>query len=225
MLLLWGQAAANRTRIIVIRDEAPTAVEALARMFTDASITDSGTVAGRLHALLAATEHRFVPGLQTGAKIGMTGFRKAFEDPWPTSTDQVGHFLTAVRLAFDPRFLANPIFRLLLGSWGDADAPLRLIVGHEKVADPPDANSLSLGGLFTALGRFHDQYQSATDDDVAAFQSGHLESIRVGAGLGNSMEDLRLSHKGWLFGHSITQGQFSSREQVADWIRTEIGPG
>jgi hypothetical protein len=225
MLFLWGQAAANRARIMMIRDEAPTAVEALARMFTDAGITDDGTVGGRLHALLNATEHRFVPGLHTGADIGMTGFRKEYEDPWPTSTDQVGHFLTAVRLGFDPRFVSNPIFRLLLGGGGDADAPLRLIIGHEKVADPPDINRTSPRTLLTALRRFREQYQSATEDDIAQFRDGHLDLIRVGDGLGNSMEDLRLSHKGWLFGRSITEGRFKSREEVAGWIRTEIGTG
>jgi hypothetical protein len=225
MLFLWGQAAANRARLLVIRDEAPSAVEALARMFTDAAITDGGTVAGRLQALLTATEHRFVPGLQTGADIGLTGFRKEFEDPWPTSTDQVGHFLTAVRLAFDPQFLSNPVFQLLLGGWGDTDMSFRLMIGHEKVADPPDANRLGIKTLFTALRCFRAQYQSVTDDDVAQFQTGQLEMIRVGNGLGNSMEDLRLSHKGWLFGRSITEGHFRSREEVADWIRTEIGAG
>src|SRR6476660_7930513 len=123
-------------------------------MFTYSHIRDDGTVAGRLRAVLTATEHRFVPGLQTGADIGLTGFRKEFEDPWPTSTDQVGHFLTAVRLGFDPRFVSNPVFRLLLGSGGEADAPMRLIVGHEKVADPPDINRTSPRTLLIALRRF-----------------------------------------------------------------------
>lgn len=225
MLYVWGSTARNRARILVIRDEAPTAVEAFARMFTDASLADDGTVRGRLHTLLAATEHRFVPGLHTGLTLGMTGFRAEFEDPWPTSTDQVGHFLTAVRLTVDPQFLSNPVFPLLLGGLGQPDLPLRLMIGHEKMADPEDVSRANLKSLLVALRCFHAQYQSVTAQDVASFKTGHLELIQVGNGLGNSRADLRLSYTGWLFGHSLVDGVFHNREAVAHWIRTELGNG
>jgi hypothetical protein len=194
-------------------------------MFTDAQIVDDATVAGRLHAILAATEHRFIPGLHVGASIGMTGFRKEFEDPWPDSTDQVGHFLTAVRLAFDAQFLSNPIFPLLLGGIGDTDMPLRLIIGHEKKPDPSDVNKISLRTLITVLHCFHAQYRSVSIEDIANFLEGHLEMIQVGNGLGNSMADLRLSYKGWQFGHGVSEGKLKSNEVAAHWIRTEIGNG
>lgn len=223
MLYVWGQTARNRVRILALRDEAPTAVEAFARMFTDPNFADDGSVRGRLHTLLTATEHRFVPGLHTGLTLGMTGFRAEFEDPWPTSTDQVGHFLTAVRLTVDPQFLSNPVFPLLLGSLGQPDLPLRLMIGHEKVADPEDVSRANLKALVTAIRCFRAQYQSVTAQDVASFKTGHLELIQVGSGLGNSPADLRLSYKGWLFGHAIVEGAFHNRDSVAHWIRTELG--
>jgi hypothetical protein len=191
-------------------------------MFVDAGIEDDGTPAGRLRALLAVTEHRYVPGLHQGLMIGLTGFRREFQDPWPTSTDQVGHFLTAVRLSFDARFLAFPLFGLALGAWGARDVPLRLIIGHEKKPDPPDASKIGIGTLLRALRHFRQQYQSTADEDVVNFQSGNLDAIDVGQGIGNSMADLRLSHKGWHFGKTIAAGQFQSGQQVAEWIRTEL---
>jgi hypothetical protein len=223
MLFLWGTKAKNQTRIVAIRDGSPTAVEAFARMFTDAHIIDDGTAVGRLRAILDATEHRFVPGLHMGIAIGLTGFRQEFEDPWRSSTDQVGHFLTAVRLAYDTRFLSNPILQLLLGALGDEDIPLRLIIGHEKSPDPPNANKLSLKTPFTVFWCFRAQYQSVTPEEITNFRSGNLDAIQVGAGLGNSMADLRLSYKGWMFGQRVSEGQFSTREEIARWIRTELG--
>jgi hypothetical protein len=225
MFLLWGTRAKNQTRIVAIRDGSPTAVEAFARMFADAHIIDDGTVVGRLRAILDATEHRFVPGLHMGIAIGLTGFRQEFEDPWRSSTDQVGHFLTAVRLAYDTRFLSDPILQLLLGALGDEDIPLRLIIGHEKSPDPPDANKLSLKTLFTVVRCCRAQYQSVTPKDITNFRSGNLDAIQVGAGPGNSIADLRLSYKGWIFGLSVSEGQFSTREEIAHWIRTELGGG
>ncbi len=223
MLFNQGIKARNRARIVTIRDEASSAVEALARMFTDVEITDDGTLPGRLSAILAATEHRFVPGLHMGLPIGLTGFRKEFEDPWLSSTDQVGHFLTAVRLVYDPAFLSNPVFQLLLGRRYNDDLPVRLIVGHEKAPDPPDVNSLRVRTAFNVLKCFRLQVQSASSEDITNFRAGNLEAIRVGTGLGNSMADLRLSYKGWQFGHWMVTGRFGNTEETAHWIRVELG--
>lgn len=211
----------NRDRLIQIRDAAPTAVEALARMVADEQLQDNGTVPGRVWAILQATQHRLVPGLHTGLVIGLTGFRPEYEDPWKSSADQVGHFLTAVRLTFAPRFLANPIFPLLLGSFGDKDLPLRLMIGHEKWADPSEIDNLDLRVILNVLGCFRKQYQSATDQDIANFRDGRLEAITIGNGLGNSLADLRLSYQGWLFGQQVRQ--FQSKTAAATWIRHTLG--
>lgn len=204
----------NRARIIAMRKAASTDLEALAQMFTDKDITDDGTIPGRANAILDATEHRFIPGLQTGIEFGQTGFAKEFFDPWPSSENQVGHFLTAVRLGFDPDFASSLMFLAILDAWGDADIPLRLIIGHEKVADPD---------IFDALEVFKKQYKSTTDEDIKNFKAGDLDKIKVGTGKGNSMADLKLSHKGWIMGRWIAEGHFKTKNEIADWIRKNIG--
>jgi hypothetical protein len=223
MLFYWGQRKRNRARILVIRDGAATAVEALALMFTDEQIEDDGTVSGRMQAILLASEHPFVIGLHTGAKIGVTGFRQEYEDPWKQSADQVGHFLTAVRLAFDPRFLVLPVFPLVLGGWGHRDRALRLMVGHEKAADPASIDQISLRVIIDVLRCFRRQYQAATAEDVTNFCAGKMDTIALGNGLGNSMADLLLSYQGWLFGQRVVEGRFKTREETADWVRRELG--
>lgn len=220
-LTMFQAKKKNRERLIAVRDGAPTAVEALGRMLTDEQLIDDGTVPGRVWAILQATEHRFVPGLHTGLVIGLTGFRPEYQDPWKSSADQVGHFLTAVRLAFNNRFLANPIFPLLLGSLGDKDVPLRLMIGHEKWADPSEIDQLNLRIILNVLNCFRKQYQSASDQDVANFRAGRLEAIPIGNGLGNSMADLRLSYQGWLFGQQVRQ--FANKTQAANWVRDTLG--
>ena len=225
MLFFRRQTAKNRRRILAIRDEAPTAVEALARMFTDAHISDDGRIRGRLHAIFAATQHRLVPGLHTGLAIGLSGFRPEFEDPWETSTDQVGHFLTAVRLTVDPGFLSNPLFPILLGGLGDEDLALRIMIGHELEPDPSDIEQISLKTPVRVLRCFRAQYRAVTEEDVANFRAGRLEEIPIGTGVGNSLADLRLSYQGWVFGQKLAEGGFQSKEEIANWIRSELGDG
>ncbi|HZS88692.1 MAG TPA: hypothetical protein VFE42_14555 [Chloroflexota bacterium] len=145
--------AANRERIRRLASDAPTDLEALARLFDDDGIADDGTVSGRLRAVLDATERRSIPGLHTGLPFSDTGFAGSrqpggpgFRDPWPTSRNQVGHFLTAVAMRYAPEFVSRriPVFgsvRRLVGApsdMSDAEVALRLAIGHEKLADPPD---------------------------------------------------------------------------------------
>ncbi len=225
MKMRWGRTARNRARLLIIRDTAPTALEALARMFVDEAIQDDGTVPGRLRAILKATERWRAPGLHTALPFGMDGFRAEFEDPWEESKNQVGHFLTAVRMAFDDRFLSLPIYPLLLGGFRDQNRALRLIIGHEKHPDPEEPTSVHPRNILNAILGFRSQYRSASDEDIELFLAGRLEVISIGDGLGNSLADLRLSHKGWQFGKLIASGQIFSRESAADWIRRELGDG
>jgi hypothetical protein len=150
---------ANQERIRRLATEAPTDLEALARLFEDDGIADDGTVAGRLRAVLQATERRTIPGLYTALPFSDTGFagsRQAggagFRDPWPSSRNQVGHFLTAVAMRVAPEVVSRriPVFgsiRRLVGapaSMSDGDVALRLTIGHEKVSDPPDGTQALL---------------------------------------------------------------------------------
>lgn len=135
--------SANSDRIEVIRDAAGNDAEALAQMFEDSRITDDGTVAGRLREILDATESLIVPGLQTHIRFHDSGFRPEFKDPWPSSDNQVGHFLTAVGLSFNPAKVSESFMARRLRDWlgadsalSDTDVALRLTIGHEKAADP-----------------------------------------------------------------------------------------
>lgn len=152
-----------------IRDQAPSHAEALAQIFESTSINDYGsrncrptTVAERLTAVLDATKHAVVPGLQTGITFHDSGFRREFVDPWPSSDNQVGHFLTAVGLSFSPgkvsqSFAGRPL-RDWLGapaSMTDEEVAIRLCVGHEKAPDPglgTAAGGAAVGGGVGAAG-------------------------------------------------------------------------
>lgn len=141
----------NKQRIQAIKADAGSDMEALARMFEDDLIIDDGTVPSRITALMGATEHMMIPGLQTGIEFGDTGFTgdqtpggAGFRDPHPSSRNQVGHFLTAVGLQFSPGVVSRqiPYFGTIRGMVGapaamsDAEVALRLTIGHEKSPDP-----------------------------------------------------------------------------------------
>jgi len=144
--------SANSDAIERIRRAAPSDAEALAQLFESSAISDDGTPAGRLRAVLEATEHAAVPGLQTGIKFHDKGFRKEFQDPWESSDNQVGHFLTAVGLSFNPAKVNESFAGRSLRAWlgapaamSDEEVAIRLCVGHEKAADPGKATA-AIGG-------------------------------------------------------------------------------
>ncbi|HWE61753.1 MAG TPA: metallophosphoesterase, partial [Chloroflexota bacterium] len=149
-----SRRAANQARIRHIAQAAQSDLDALAKLFEDDEIADDGTVPGRLQALLEATERRLIPGLQTAVPFGDTGFAgdqrpggAGFRDPWLSSRNQVGHFLTAVGLRCVPQTVARPIpilgsIRAIVGApcaMSDMEVALRLAIGHEKSPDPRTA--------------------------------------------------------------------------------------
>jgi hypothetical protein len=147
--------------------------EALAQVFEDQLITDdpsgSSALAGRLMNVLTASADSFAPGMShfsgifadwtdgvgTGRR-GDTGFKPCFQDfpLWPGSSMQVGHFMTAVDMGFQPSKLYNFVAAALL-SYGlegppvlNPDTPIRpswwtfgelecvqLIIAHEQIPD------------------------------------------------------------------------------------------
>jgi hypothetical protein len=149
--------SANSDRIENIRDSTNNDAETLALMFADSFIQDDRTVTGRLRAVLNATEKTGVPGLQTGIKFSDSGFRDEFKDPWPDSANQVGHFLTAVGLSFNPAKVSQSFLGRRLRDWLGADASMtdqavaiRLTIGHEKAEDPgtgTKAGGAVVGGI------------------------------------------------------------------------------
>jgi Domain of unknown function (DUF4157) len=149
----------NKKRILSFKTGAANDLESLANMFEDDQIIDDGTVTGRLQAILSATQHLVIPGLQTGIDFKDTGFRgeptptgSGFRDPHPSSANQVGHFLTAVGLEISPEVVSKPLFgfgsvREMVdapATMSDAEVALRLTIGHEKAPDPNGAMDVAL---------------------------------------------------------------------------------
>ena len=288
------QLGRNRRRIRAIAATAKSDLDALARLFEDDCIQDDGTPAGRVDALLAATERRLIPGLQTAIFFSDRGFDgdqrrggAGFRDPWPSSRNQVGHFLTAVGLQMVPAIVSRPIpvlrsIRAIVGApaaMEDAEVALRLSIGHEKAPDPREAlpavtrvmaataatgalttiagigtgwrRRLMLGALVLAtayqarviLSGFRRQFAATTMDDLvaweaalrrsgtaAAFDRGAVEgqdsplnAIAVSDGVGNSVQDLRLTLVGWRLGQLIGAGAFDNRHAIGAWLRATLG--
>lgn len=156
----------SRARIVAIRDEAnQDDAEALARLFEDPAFPDDGSAAARLRTILDATERRLIKGLQTRLPFSDLGFRgdrarggSGLRDPWEPSRNQVGHFLTAVGLAFRPEIVAEPVLGRSMRSWLGPDPALsdeqvgkRLTVGHELAQDPGVIGGALIGALAGAL--------------------------------------------------------------------------
>ena len=186
-LRLWSrvsdveQEGRGRTQAHIRRlgAAASSDLEALALLFDDDGIADDGTIMGRLRAVLRATERRTIPGLYTAVPFGDSGFAgdrrrggEGFRDPWPASRNQVGHFLTAVALRVAPEVVSRPIpvlgsIRAIVGAprtMGDAEVALRLAIGHEKLADPP--NAVEAGLLVLARGLIAARRAVAGDNTI-----------------------------------------------------------
>ncbi len=169
-----------------------------------------------------------------GAARGDKGFAQEFQDDhlygelWgierPASR-QLGHFLTAVRM-------------------GDADndylrlAYLYAIVGHEQKSDGKG----KIGQMFGLMR----QSLAPSRSDVSAFRIA-VEQDAAGAyeardatlytifdpkkhgdpanRIGNSMEDLRLSVRGWRLGAGVRQGEFTTNKDVANWLALYVAGG
>lgn len=245
--LPYGWNSQNQDRIRAIRMEAHlNDAEALVRMFVDKGIIDDGTVQGRLDVILEATQRYPIPGLQTGIEFSDVGFigdrnpgGEGYRDPHESSRNQVGHFLSAVGLGYGPTKVNAPIpllggrIRDAVGApptMSDEEVGIRLIVGHEKKADPS----------IPAPADFKAQFQSATDEDVAAFRKAKaalgtateidmkaaepfLKKIQIDpTQRGNSIQDLRLSLAGLNLGERIRSGEIKSREEAAAWVRQNL---
>jgi hypothetical protein len=174
----------------------------------------------RLETILESTSSILPPGNFTG-NFGESGFMTELQDGylydqyWGGSTDQVGHFLTAV----------NGGYNVAQGQLSQ-DVTLRFFLGHEKIGDQ--------NGPWQ-------QYGAASDADIDLFllavgadaagnydlRDEYLMRI-LGSGslagrTGNSLEDLRLTLRGWRFGQMIANGKIKTREDAAIWLQENIG--
>ena len=218
-------------------------LEFLARLFEDDRIIDTGPgneLASRLKTILAASSDGSNNGVThfAGIYAGITdlGFRKAFKDPFPGKSDnQVGHFTTAVDMGFRPMQTFSIVPKKLRDLADDTPTAfpkeeiicVRLIIGHEQVAD--DANFASFQQAISPTNEEIRQFFIALNAVTASPNQNlnlsrvALLGIRIGTGQGNSFQDLHLSLFGFKFGSMIRLGTITTRSDAALWIRTNIG--
>ncbi|MEW5986618.1 MAG: RHS repeat-associated core domain-containing protein [Chloroflexota bacterium] len=195
------------------------------------------TAAGRLDEVLAETRMGNLPHAQfagLGGERDDSGFKPEFQDDhlyeeqWGIKqpySQQVGHFLTAVSMGNDQGF-----FRQLLWKYA--------IMRHEQAADgrgkigelfglanqmlgPMTGGPALLG--FTA-GYDIASFNYAVNYDTAGNYGARDEVLQGlhGNGLGNSMEDLRLSVRGWRLGNMVVSGELQTNKELATWIALNV---
>jgi hypothetical protein len=248
-----------------------SAVEALAQLFIDPRMDMlpkwlvGDAVDKRLEFIFDFTDSSPTALIDTGVQFafdfGELGFCEELQDAplydqlgWKYDakkggrSNQIGHFLTAARLGYDPSFLDNPVARWLLGIPKDEDtsiAAIKLIVGHELVGDPEsDLNVEGYAQQYAAVTQKHIEWflaaVEADRDGRIADREAFLEAIFSSVGYdphnpfgdpeagipawqqGNSMQDLRLSVKGYRFGQEVQDGRIGTRYEAADWLRREL---
>jgi hypothetical protein len=162
--------------------------------------------------------------------------QQLYEKVWdlkPEESNQVGHFLTAVSVSYD---MGYAFFEWVTGESWVVRSDLMVIIGHEKVSDEGFAPKV-----------FWDQYWSTTEDDIQRWHAA-VEADRRGDSatrdqelwailnfgpdiefegadpkrLGNSLQDLRLSLKGYRFSRWVWGNASTSPEEAAIWLRRNL---
>lgn len=168
-------ARAEEIRLQVARETGANNAEALARVFEDGGVDEvalRGTARPvgvsalteaqtRLESILAATSSGSATHFASFGNWTHEGFRTRYRDPHPSSSRQVGHYLTAVHFGYAPEALQEDVSRrrhtVMFYDWlvnggfafGRADPfginprtfedyetlAIRLAVGHELTPD------------------------------------------------------------------------------------------
>ena len=145
-----------------------------------------------------------------------SGFPKQYQDPWPDSRDQVGHFLTAVdigRSDFPPYYLCA--------------------LGHELVGDGPYVHDALIqcgtptpsqtNYFFEALEAEVVGNDILRDCLIARLLPELPEELdandpQFSGRQGNSRQDLRLTLKGLNFGKRVQMGNISTPHEASMWL-------
>jgi RHS repeat-associated protein len=186
---------------------APTSADALITMFTTDALSGD-TPQARFDTILEGTGSS--AGQYFRGDFGDTGFQAELQD----GGDQVGHFVQGAALAYKSD---NPV-----GEYG----ALSLIVGHEIVGDAGGPSGVYRTGnnlrQFAAGATHleaHDWFLEGTDTSLNnIYNLGDPSGNRTG----NSMQDLRLSYRAWIFGKMLREGAFATRADAALWLEENI---
>jgi RHS repeat-associated protein len=226
MLLTRSNATPDPAHAIAnLTVNASTDADALVVMFaaTPGTIYSSDslsgeTAQGRFEAILGGT--RGLPGQYFRGQFGGSGFQQQFQDGylyqryWQGGTDQVGHFLTAAGMAYRSydRSILEQEF-------------LKLVIGHEMVGDQHGTFAQRGAATSEAIDLF---VQAVAADTAGNYnlRDAHLRGILGTTSLenrrGNSLEDLRLTVRGWRFGQMIASGELATHEDAAAWLEEYI---
>lgn len=142
-------------------------------------------------------------------------------------TNQIGHFLSAVRFGYtrSPGFIgAN---KWLIGSQayghsGDEVAK-RQIIGHELCPSSLPTGYANAGLYVSYFDDALERDKNGRYDDRDDALNMIMRQIPVGT-YGASLEDFRLSVKGYRFGEMIRLGGIYSLGQASYWLRNNLGP-
>jgi RHS repeat-associated protein len=209
--------------INTLRETASSDVDALVTMFRTDKIAGD-TVLERFGRILHHT--RKIPGLYTGGGFGETGFDQQFQDGylyeqyWGGGTAQIGHFLTAAAFgSFATQFPRGEDFLVTLAAGheirGDQGAPISWFWQFLSVT--PEAQQL-----------FWQAIEADAAGDYALRDEYLMQIFVIGDDYpiknrqGNSLEDLRLTVRGWRFGQMVANGEFASNEEAAQWLEENL---
>ncbi len=138
---------------------------------------------------------------------------------------QLGHFLTAVRMGYQQ----NEIIRL---------AYLYAIVGHEQRSDGTGFVGQAIGlanqsitpssaDIFAFRVAVEQDISGASTARDATLQTIYAPSVHGNPAerTGNSMQDLRLSVRGWRLGALVRQGGITTSQELANWLALYVAGG
>jgi hypothetical protein len=149
-------------------------------------------------------------------------------------SNQVGHFLTAVNMTYYWELVhksnSHPDSMAAHSRWA-----LYPIIGHEQMSDDPSYNVViqptkpttwdfilwDQAVEFDSMGQYQwrDEALWAILSFAADIPMGSVDPDRVG----NSLQDLRLSLKGYRFAHWVWDNPTTHPAQAGRWLRMNIG--
>jgi len=158
---------------------------------------------------------------------GDSGFRLDYQDStvWLGSSNQVGHYLTAVDISVRVHSFSGRI-KPIAQKFG-----LAIVIGHEMLGDTVripfsgfEWTGHILQGLYgvraqvLSLGKVNDWFLHGSDQDLQKILDyGPVDNWDY-FHEGNSIQDLKLSREGWNAGEQLINGEFQVPEDFAEYL-------